>query len=158
MHPPFKHFKNFLPPFQHSGSRMIKRRMHFAQNASVLAVDQVVNACRDGSNHWIRIFLLPQKSVWNFVLAQNCGFYNFFSKISYKFFNFHFEVAQNWWVLSFLGGSSRFGPLQYWVKRFSPPPPFSGPLAGPEMCIMFRMVSVSYVLGITTIIRSDTYS
>merc|ERR1712030_123420 len=56
-----------------------------------------------------------------------------FSKFFIKFLNFHFEVAQNRGVFIFLGGSSRFGPLQYWVEQFSPPPPFSGPLAGPDI-------------------------
>ena len=30
-------------------------------------------------------------------------------------------MAQNRGVLIVLGGSSRFGPLQYWVEQFSPP-------------------------------------
>ena len=63
-------------------------------------------------------------------ISKIVDFTTFFLKCLIKFLNFHFEVAQNRGVLIFLGGSSRFGPLQYWVEQFSPPP-FSGPLAGP---------------------------
>ena len=47
-----------------------------------------------------------------------------FSKMSYKFFEFPFWSGPKQRSLDFLGGSSRFGPLQYWVERFSPPPFF----------------------------------
>ena len=84
-------------------------------------------------NHWKkRVIKIFEKliSIFHFWILQVGEIGN--QVFEFRFFliwilkKIYFEVAQNRGVLIFLGGSSRFGPLQYWVEQFSPPPPFRG--------------------------------